>query len=195
MRRRRRPFSRRRGPRPIRPIRPGMLRPRAQRALQRAHRLMENGEYANAADLFVLLAQGAQDLGRIPQAARLFLQGGKASLLAGQRERGRDLLHRGLGLLTQAGMWAKVHQAGERVVSELEGWGENELAAEFRRYLEENLPESAETYRQQAAQQPRRPALPLHCPSCGGPVRPDEVEWLDDSTAECPYCGSGLRGE
>ncbi|RME06812.1 MAG: hypothetical protein D6803_05540 [Anaerolineae bacterium] len=172
-----------------------MLRPRAQRALQRAHRLMENGEYANAADLFVMLAQGAQDLGRTPQAARLFLQGGKACLLAGQRQRGRDLLHRGLDLLAQAGMWAKVHQAGERIVTELEGWGETEMADEFRQYLEKNLPESAEVYRQRAKQQPARPSLPLHCPSCGGPVRPDEVEWLDDNTAECPYCGSGLRGE
>jgi hypothetical protein len=25
--------------------------------------------------------------------------------------------------------------------------------------------------------------------------RPDEIEWLDEVTAECDYCGSPLRGE
>ena len=32
-----------------------------------------------------------------------------------------------------------------------------------------------------------------HCPSCGASLRPDEVEWLDDVTAECAYCGSPVR--
>jgi endogenous inhibitor of DNA gyrase (YacG/DUF329 family) len=39
----------------------------------------------------------------------------------------------------------------------------------------------------------RKPILPTHCPACGGTVRPDEVEWLDEITAECAYCGSPVR--
>jgi hypothetical protein len=35
--------------------------------------------------------------------------------------------------------------------------------------------------------------LPTHCPSCGAALRPDEIEWLDESTAECAYCGSPVR--
>jgi hypothetical protein len=41
----------------------------------------------------------------------------------------------------------------------------------------------------------KRPLLPTHCPACGAAVRPDEVEWLDDVTAECAYCGSPVREE
>ncbi|MBI4771264.1 MAG: hypothetical protein HY784_12865, partial [Chloroflexi bacterium] len=35
--------------------------------------------------------------------------------------------------------------------------------------------------------------LPAHCPQCGSPLHPDEVEWLDERTAECEYCGSVVR--
>jgi hypothetical protein len=40
-----------------------------------------------------------------------------------------------------------------------------------------------------------RPILPTHCPSCGAGVRANEIEWLDDVTAECDYCGSPIRGD
>ena len=35
--------------------------------------------------------------------------------------------------------------------------------------------------------------LPAHCSACGGPLRPDEVDWLDATTAECPYCGNPVK--
>jgi hypothetical protein len=35
--------------------------------------------------------------------------------------------------------------------------------------------------------------LPPTCPQCGGPLRADEVDWIDSASAECPYCGSGVR--
>jgi hypothetical protein len=39
----------------------------------------------------------------------------------------------------------------------------------------------------------KRPTLPMHCPACGAPLRPDEVDWLDNVTAECGFCGSPVR--
>ncbi|HEX9117672.1 MAG TPA: hypothetical protein VGA61_16500, partial [Anaerolineae bacterium] len=44
------------------------------------------------------------------------------------------------------------------------------------------------------APSPRR-VLPTHCPGCGAPLRPDEVDWLDEMTATCEYCGSPVHGE
>jgi len=41
----------------------------------------------------------------------------------------------------------------------------------------------------------KKPILPTHCSSCGAAVKPDEVEWLDEITAECGYCGSPVREE
>jgi len=35
--------------------------------------------------------------------------------------------------------------------------------------------------------------LPTKCPSCGTAIRPNEVKWLDDVTAECQYCGTPIK--
>ncbi len=186
-RRRRSPMRRRR-----RPMGPPPQHDRAHRALQRAHRSMENGDYANAATIFERLARGAHDRGMLRQAPRLYLQAGRAYTLAGNTEKGTDLLRQGLNIFVAAQHWGRLHQTGQRVVDELEQWGHADHTKEFEEWLKDTLPEKAETY-QDAGRSTRRPELPLHCPSCGGPIRADEVEWQDASTAECPYCGSGVR--
>jgi hypothetical protein len=196
MRRKRRPPMRR----PMRPRGgkpgPGMAAPRnrAHRELERAHLLMEKGDYANAAELFERLARTAYDKGRLRQAPRLFLQTGKAYILAGDSDRGSENLRQGLSILVSAQKWQILHNAGNRVVEELEQWGHNDLAAEYKTWLDETLPGGTQSYKEiNQGIRGQRPQLPLTCPSCGGPIRPDDVEWLDATTAECPYCGGGLR--
>jgi len=34
-----------------------------------------------------------------------------------------------------------------------------------------------------------RQKLPSRCPSCGAPVHPDTVDWVDNGQAACGYCG------
>lgn len=194
MRRRRRPIRRPGFPGRKKPGR-AAHRTRAQRELNRAHHLMEKGDYANAAELFERLARVAYDKGMLRQAPRLFLQTGKAYVLAGDLQQGQDNLRQGLEILAKSKKWQILYNAGTRVVEELEQWGHNDLAAEFKTWLEKILPETAEGYQkvQPSIRGGKRPQLPLTCPSCGGPIRPDDVEWLDATTAECPFCGSGMR--
>ncbi|MBI3741222.1 MAG: hypothetical protein HY257_05635 [Chloroflexi bacterium] len=40
-----------------------------------------------------------------------------------------------------------------------------------------------------------RGKLPPKCPQCAAPVRSDEVEWIDNDSAECNYCGSVIQTE
>jgi hypothetical protein len=80
---------------------------------------------------------------------------------------------------------------GQRMVDELTARGLTAEAAEIAGLLGASLPkdlpaEPAPT---------KRPILPTHCPSCGGAVKSDEVEWIDEVTAECDYCGSPVRGK
>ncbi len=35
--------------------------------------------------------------------------------------------------------------------------------------------------------------LPTKCQSCGATIRPDEIKWLNDVTAECRYCGTPIK--
>ncbi len=46
-----------------------------------------------------------------------------------------------------------------------------------------------------AEESEKHPVLPTHCPGCGAPIHPDDVDWIDNVTAECEYCGSPVRGE
>jgi hypothetical protein len=158
--------------------------------LQEANFNFDKGEYGRAAELFERIALSAD--GRDgPRAPIFHLQAGRARILAGQVKLGMPSLKRGLELFGQRGQWHKLHQAGARVVGELAARGLNDEAAEIESFLKRSSPSMP------AIKSPpvERPILPTHCPSCGAALRPDEVEWLDDVTAECAYCGSPVREE
>jgi hypothetical protein len=97
-------------------------------------------------------------------------------------------LKRGLALLAEREQFQRLQTAGGRVVSELKEHGLHEEASEIETWLGNVLPSAAPV-----TPAAKRPILPTHCPSCGAGVRPDEVEWLNEVTAECAYCGSPIR--
>lgn len=158
--------------------------------LQRANQWMAAGQYEEAAAAYEQMAQAAE--GRDgPRAPVFFIHAGRARFLAGQSAQGLSHLKHGLGLFAARGQWGELHRAGRRAVDELNERGFESEAAQVEAYLASTLPP---TFAPTAAPSARKPILPTHCPSCGGAVRPDEVEWLDEVTAECSYCGSPLRG-
>lgn len=155
--------------------------------LQEANFVFSKGEYGRAAELFEQIARAADGRGG-PRAPLFYLQAGRARLLAGQAALGIPSLKRGLELLAQRGQFRRLSEAGRRTLNELHEHGLNAEAAEMEAWLQSVLPAVVSS-----AMPVKRPALPTHCPSCGAPLRPDEVEWLDESTAECGYCGSPVR--
>ena len=160
--------------------------------LQRANELLASGDFNGAAAAFEQLAQAAE--GRSgPRAPRFFLDAGRARILAGQTAAGMSHLKHGLELFAVRGELLHLHRAGKRIIAELNQRGLSAEAKEIEAVLTGRLPAN---FTPPAVQTPaRKPILPTHCPSCGGAVRPDEVEWLDEVTAECSYCGSPVRGE
>jgi hypothetical protein len=80
---------------------------------------------------------------------------------------------------------------GQRAIEELQSHNLNAEAEEIANLIQGNLPTEIPI----EAPVSKRPTLPTHCHSCGAAVRPNEVEWLDEVTAECDYCGSPIRGE
>jgi hypothetical protein len=155
--------------------------------LQEANFAFDKGEYGRAGELFEQIAQTAGARGG-PRAPVFYLQAGRARILAGQTHLGMPSLRRGLELLAQRGQVQHLQQAGQRVISELQDRGLRKEASEIEVWLKNALP-SAPSLDSTA----ERPMLPTYCPSCGAGVRQDEVEWLDDVTAECAYCGSPIR--
>lgn len=160
--------------------------------LRRANDLMVAGNYAAAADSFEQLARAAEARGG-PRTPFFYLQAGRARVWAGQVPAGMEHLERGLGLFAARGRVRRTIQAGGRLVNELNQDGLTNEAARLTAYLNELVP-GFEAARPES-EPVKKATLPTHCPGCGAPVRADEVEWIDDITAECAFCGSPVRGE
>lgn len=169
-----------------------MLAPDIPPLLSRANQLMSAGDYPEAANALEQLARAAEARGG-PRAPFLHIQAGRARAMAGQRDQAVESLERGLGLFAVRGQTGKVVGFGNRIVAELQQRGFTAEAKQLTDYLRELSP-GFEVGAPPAAQA-KKPVLPTHCPGCGAPVRPDEVEWLDAETAECAFCGSPVRGE
>lgn len=155
--------------------------------LQEAIFAFDKGKYGRAGELFEKMAETAAARGG-PRAPLFYLQAGRARILAGQTSLGMPSLKRGLELLAERGQLHRLHQGGRRVISELQERGLQREAADIEAWLQNALPS-----RPSVIPEAKRPVLSTHCPSCGAAVRPDEVEWLDDVTGECAYCGSPIR--
>ena len=174
-----------------RPFRPGFAG-NVPPLLQRANQLMSTGNYMEAASAFEQLARAAEARGG-PRAPFFYIQAGRAQIMGGQIPGGLEYLQRGLGLFAVRGQAGKVFNVGNRIVGELNQRGLSKEAQQVSTYIKSIIPNFNGSMSEAA--QSKRPPLPTHCPGCGAPVRPDEVEWLDDTTAECAFCGSPVRGE
>ncbi|NOH03326.1 MAG: hypothetical protein HND47_15885 [Chloroflexi bacterium] len=167
----------------------GFQPPAVPPLLRRAHRMMQAGDYEDAAASFYELAQKAEE--RFPERAPvLYLEAGRAAILGGDAKKGIAHLRRGLTILASQGRHHRMRKAGERILLELRERGLNAEADEIAVLLRNNLPGESD-----APVSQEHPILPTHCPACGAAVKPDEVDWLDDVTAECDYCGSPVRSE
>jgi tetratricopeptide (TPR) repeat protein len=168
--------------------------PRPQLILRRAHQLMEQGHYAEAAELFEQLAQGAESRGMLDRAGELHLQAGRARLENGQVQPALAHSKHALGCFLRAGRPGRAFRTLPRVLEELRSRGYTAEAEALQQEIQERFGQAGLEFRPATAAVPgQRRSLPGKCDSCGGTLRSDEVEWIDATTAECPYCGSSVK--
>lgn len=179
---------RRRFDRPQRRLLRGEIPP----LLINANQSIAAGNFADAAGDFEQLARAAEGRGG-RRAPMIRIQAGRARLLAGQPDSALENLERGFGLLAARGRLLRLASLGNQMVTEFRQRGYAAESQKLADYLE-NLSPGFGTEHASTAPAGHAP-LPTHCPGCGAPDHPDEVEWLDDITAECPFCGSPLRRE
>ncbi len=159
-----------------------------------ANRRFEMGDYAVAAGQYEQLADAAARRPHI--AAHLLIEAGRARLLAGQTQPAVALFRRGLGILAEHRRWLALRRQAERVARILRERGDPLHADEITAWLRgQPVPAQEPTAPAPGPSASKPPRLPLHCPSCGGPVDPRDVEWVDEGTVECNYCGGMIRAE
>jgi hypothetical protein len=162
-------------------------------ALRRANELMAIGDYPGAATAFEELARGAVARNG-PRAPILLIQAGRMRVLAGQVPLGMTHLKQGLGLFATRGQWQRFNNNARRLQAELSQRGLAGEAGQIETVLKTSLPAGFVPGSEVAAEK-ARPVLPTNCHGCGGPLHPEEVEWTDEITAQCPYCGTPVRAE
>ena len=160
--------------------------------LQEANFAFSKGEYGRAGELFERIAEGADARGG-PRAPLFHLQAGRARIYAGQTKLGMPSIKRGLKLLAERKQFQRLQNAGLRVIAELNERELNSEVTDIEILLKTWLPSKITVETKTSPE--KKPVLPTHCPSCGAAIKPDEVEWLDEITAECGYCGSPVREE
>jgi hypothetical protein len=156
--------------------------------LAEANRLFDVGRPAEAASAFAELAQEAAARGHPQRAAQLHLRAGEGFAQAGDGDGALTHARAALAIFNNLGRPDRARRVGARAVQSLRAAGLHAQAEALERELT-GLPASAPDDEAEPAAPPRG-RLPTDCPKCGGPVRSGEVEWIDEHSAECVYCGS-----
>lgn len=171
----------------------------ARQALIEANRLMDQGKYEQAAPIFERVAQAAEQHGLLARVPNLYLQAARCRYHSGKPEIGRSHLKQALDQLAATGKWQRLQNVVAYMSAELRQIGYPKDATDAEAWLASVLPAGTSQplpARGAAPSQPPQAArLPVRCPTCGAGLRPNEIEWLDNNTAECPYCGGPVQTE
>jgi hypothetical protein len=180
-------FFRRRNVRGVR-LGPGQIQ-----ILSQANQLIATGHPGEAAQLFANLAQEMEASNHPRRAANMHAQA--AHTYADDQDEPNALIQarRALTLFLQYEMVERT----PRFYANIE-----------RKLRARNMSKAADTlqveFGKQVGSLPQPPAqpqvpgqqrLPSTCSQCGAPVRGDEVEWINQYSAECIYCGSIIQTE
>ena len=153
----------------------------------KANRLLTAGHTGEAATIFADLAQEMETSQHPRRAANLHAQAAHA--YADSQNESATLIQArvALTLFIQYKMFYRVPQFYTNITQKMTRKGMtnavNLLHHEFGKQISElpalNSPGGLKVHG----------SLPTACPQCGAPMRRDEVEWVDDQTVECGYCG------
>ncbi len=170
---------------------PRQLNPRLQRELQRANHLMRNGNHANAAQIFINLGEGAQDLGILMPASRLFLQASMALLLANQVEDSLAEALKGLRLLAANQQGSAFQIEGNRMIEAFRDSGQQEGATQLSDFLASKGGDLLTTKIKAEAKK----GIPSKCPYCGASFSLEQIQSGRLRATECKYCSSIVQAE
>jgi uncharacterized Zn-finger protein len=165
-----------------------------QRLLGEASQAFEAGDYAHAAERYTRLAERAVIRGK-SRAGNWLIKAGQANVLAGNNTIGMQQVFRGLDNLKLQGRQRDLGKLAWRTLELFKEKGLVEEAQQVSDWIQGKAPEIKEntfTSFQSGEKSTSRQRLPSKCPSCGAPVHPNTVDWVDNGQAACAYCSSLL---
>jgi len=169
------------------------LGPGQIRILSQANQLIATGHPGEAAQLFANLAQEMEASNHPRRAANLHAQA--AHTYADDQDEPNALAQarRALTLFLQYEMVERSPRFYANIERKLRARNMSKAAdalqVEFGKQVG-SLPQPPAQ-----PQVPGQQRLPSTCSQCGAPVRGDEVDWINQYSAECIYCGSVIQTE
>jgi hypothetical protein len=155
---------------------------------------MERANPAEAAAILEKKAQAAEQQRLLDKSGDLHLEAARCYLQLDDIDQADDHSLKALQLFIQARRPAKVRRLVPRMMAVLHRKGYHDEAEKLRQEVDALLGalpgERTIPWGERAIQQG---SLPAKCPSCGGPIRSDEVHWIDPHSAECTYCGGIVK--
>jgi hypothetical protein len=160
--------------------------------------MMEEGKYAEAAQLFLTLSRAARRRGTPVRAAGLAIRASQAYLAQDRVEPALNQLRLALEILVRRGQAQRAAHLMSRATRELTERGFQAEADELNQYADQLREEAGLSEEEWHAPTPSRSSvhhgsLPDRCTGCGAPLIPDDVAWHDAETAECRYCGAIIK--
>lgn len=154
-----------------------------------ANQLLKTGQYRQAAPIFAQLAQSAREAGRVQKAATLYARSALAGAASRDAEFALLYTRQALQGLQDMGMLMRGSGVMAMILAELKSNGLSSVGTQLQHEFAGQFDEAAlaPAFKAQAPQPGAR--LPATCPQCGAPVKSNEVQWIDATSAECAYCG------
>jgi hypothetical protein len=156
--------------------------------LQCANQLLASGQPDKAASIFQQLARELQASQHPRKAANLHAMAAYAFASAKEEAQTLQQAQMALRFFLRLQMMPRAAQFYGNILEKMNKdnmyVSVGELEKEFGNALA-NVPIQSRGGPQQGSRH-----LPTSCPKCGAPLRSDEIEWIDQITACCSYCGS-----
>lgn len=183
-------FRRPRPPRPPLGIF-GFLNPMLQHILGEANQAFESGDYQEAAERYTRLADRAVIRGK-SRAGNWMIKAGQANVLAGTKDAGMQQIFKGFDMLRNEGRLKDFRRYAWRTIDLFNTHGLQAEAKKVSDWIQGVSPDMTIPTNEPAAagaQINNHQKLPSKCPSCGAPVHPETVDWVENGQAACAYCG------
>jgi hypothetical protein len=148
---------------------------------------MSIGDHANAAEIFIQLAEHARDRAIMGPGAMLLMRAAHSYLMAGRPQDADNQLQRALKAFEAAGRMPAAMREGQHFADMLEGEGYTEEAKLLRQDLQERIGAASLS---PAEPEEDRGVFPEKCPYCGASMSLEQISSRGARAAECHYCGS-----
>jgi hypothetical protein len=165
----------------------------AREELMRANQLAEAGNYSEAGEAFTRMSLLAEQHNFPGRAATLAARAALVYLQGGDVEGALASARRAMQVSASMGNVQRIAGWGHRFLSELDQRDYTAQASSFRMEVDLVLRRFGVSMAEVAQEPQSRGQLPARCLACLGPVRSDEVDWIDQGSASCAYCGSTLQ--